>query len=159
MMLTPLLSALLCAVPGGDERTTLEVLPADVRLEGSRDAQRVVVLERRPDGGTVDRTADVTWRAQADAPFRIVDGTLLPVADGAQPLALELDGRTVELRVTVTGAGESAPRTFRLQLSPTARHRERLLAVAVRPEVVGGLRPGELPVCVRVVRMLPDDHP
>ena len=96
----------------------LEAFPPDVQLTSSRDRQAFIVVATRPDGVTLDVTA-ATKATLANAAFARIDGhTLYPIADGATTLALEYQGQTVSLPVTVKDATVDRPISFKLDVMP-----------------------------------------
>jgi len=96
----------------------LEAFPPDVQLTSSRDRQTFIVVATRPDGVTLDVTA-AAKATLANPAFARIDGhTLYPTADGATTLALEYQGQTVSLPVTVKDATVERPISFKLDVMP-----------------------------------------
>jgi hypothetical protein len=96
----------------------LEVFPPDVQLTTSRDRQAFIVVATRPDGVTQDVTATAKATLANPALVRIDGHTLFPAADGATTLALEFQGQTVSLPVTVKDAAVERPISFKLDVMP-----------------------------------------
>ena len=96
----------------------LEAFPPDVQLTSSRDRQAFIVVATRPDGVTLDVTAMAKPTLANPALARIDGHTLYPTADGATTLALEYQGQTVSLPVTVKDAAVDRPISFKLDVMP-----------------------------------------
>ncbi len=96
----------------------LEAFPPDVQLTTSRDFQSFVVTVTRPDGVTQDVTATAKATLANPALARIEGHTLYPTADGATTLAIEYQGQTVSLPVTVKDAAADRPISFKLDVMP-----------------------------------------
>ncbi len=96
----------------------LDAYPPQIQLTGSRDRQSYIVVLTRPDGVTEDVTAAAKATLANGALARIEGHTLYPAADGTTTLALEHDGKSVALEVTVKDAGAERPISFRLDVMP-----------------------------------------
>ncbi len=116
--LLTLLSLVLASsgVLADDSGPTLAVYPPDVQLDTSRDLQPFIAVVTRPDGVTLDVTSQVTATLADPALARIEAGTLYPVADGTTTLAIEYEGQTVSLPVTVKDAAADRPISVRLDV-------------------------------------------
>lgn len=97
---------------------TLAVYPPDVQLTTSRDRQQYIVVATRADGVTMDVTATAKAALANPALARIEGNVLLPAADGATTLALEYQGQTVSVPVTVKDATVERPISFKLDVMP-----------------------------------------
>ena len=95
-----------------------EVFPAEVNLKFLRDRQSLVC--RFTEGNGVHR--NVTREARftfADAKVaKVVDGSVLPLGDGATSLKVEFAGQSVQVPVKVEAAGEDTPVSFRNDVMP-----------------------------------------
>ncbi|MBI3837610.1 MAG: DUF1549 domain-containing protein, partial [Planctomycetia bacterium] len=96
----------------------LEAFPPDLQLTTNRDRQTFIVVVTRPDGVTQDVTAAAKATLANPALARIDGHTLFPTADGATTLALEYQGQTVSLPVTVKDATVERPTSFKLDVMP-----------------------------------------
>jgi hypothetical protein len=98
--------------------------PPAVRLEGPAARSTLLVHERTADGRLVDRTGDARFHSVDPKVARVTPaGVVHPVADGRTSVAVEADGRTLAVAVTV--AGFAAPRrlNFANDIEPVlARH-------------------------------------
>ena len=116
--------ALLAAGAARGQFTDLAVDPPAVRLAGPTARYSLLVSARDAAGRTVDRTRAARFRVLGPAAVRVTAaGVVHPVADGTTAVAVEADGRTV--RVPVTVAGAAAPRRFHFEndIEPVlARH-------------------------------------
>ncbi|HYF01239.1 MAG TPA: DUF1549 domain-containing protein, partial [Planctomycetota bacterium] len=110
-MLTVLL-ALLCS---GDD---LRVYPAEIELSTSRDRQSFVVQRVRPDGVTLDVTAEAKVELADPAVARREGNVLYPAKDGRTEMTVAYDGRSVKVPVAVKGAAEERPIRFTLDVMP-----------------------------------------
>jgi hypothetical protein len=117
-----LLFALACfaaaAARADESPLKLEAFPPDVQLTTSRDWQSYIVVVTRPDGVTQDVTASVKATLANPALAKIDGHTLYPVADGATTLALEFQGQSVTLPVTVKDATVDRAISFKLDVMP-----------------------------------------
>ena len=95
-----------------------EVCPAEVNLKFLRDRQSLVC--RFTEGNGVHR--NVTREARftfADAKVaKVVDGSVLPLGDGATSLKVEFAGQSVQVPVKVEAAGEDMAVSFRNDVMP-----------------------------------------
>ena len=95
-----------------------EVFPAEVNLKFLRDRQSLVC--RFTEGNGVHR--NVTREARftfADAKVaKVVDGSVLPLGDGATSLKVEFAGQSVQVPVKVEAAGEDMAVSFRNDVMP-----------------------------------------
>ncbi|MGD9722143.1 MAG: DUF1549 and DUF1553 domain-containing protein [Pirellulales bacterium] len=96
----------------------LDVYPPDVQLTTSRDRQPFIAVVTRPDGVTLDVTAEVKATLADPKLARLEGNTLYPTADGATTLAVEYQGQTVSLPVAVKDAAVDRPISFRLDVMP-----------------------------------------
>lgn len=101
-----------------DAASALKVFPPAVELRGQDDRVGVVVQIIDEQGVTTDVTAAATLRL-ADASLAALAGpALAPKKDGTTRLVVEHAGLTAEVPVTVKGAGESHPVSFRRDVMP-----------------------------------------
>jgi hypothetical protein len=96
----------------------LDVYPPEVQLTTARDRQAYIVVATRADGVTQDVTAAAKATLAQPALARLDGHTLYPAADGATTLALEYQGQTVSVPVTVKDAAVERPISFRLDVMP-----------------------------------------
>ncbi len=100
------------------EGLQLAAYPPNVHLNTSRDRQSFVVVATRPDGVTLDVTAQCKATLANGALARIEGNVVHPTADGETTLALEYQGQSVSLPVTVKDAAVDRPISFRLDVMP-----------------------------------------
>lgn len=109
----------IAALAGTIQVDRLIVHPARIRLDGPRDAHRLLVIGIDTDGLAHDLGTVATIDARGTGELSI-DGTAVrPMRDGDLTLVVDAGGRSVEVPVSVTGA--SAPirnESFRLDVLP-----------------------------------------
>ncbi len=96
----------------------LTAYPATVTLDSGLDAHRVVVVASDAQGITVDvtSTAEVSFSASGVAEWR--EGRLVPVGDGEVFARIRHGGHGAEVKVTVRGAKDEPPVSFRNDVVP-----------------------------------------
>ncbi len=95
----------------------LEVFPADINLETSRDLQSVVAKFTEPGGVTRDVTAQCKFEF-ANPLAKIEKGVVHPLADGKTELKVTYNGQTQTLPVNVKDAKVDRPISFKLDVMP-----------------------------------------
>src|SRR5262245_43465840 len=96
----------------------LIVHPAQVKLSGPRDEQRLVVLGVWADGRTFDLTRLATI-SSSNAKVATADrGTVRPAGDGTTTLAVEAAGTKASIPVTVEKATADIPVSFSREVEP-----------------------------------------
>lgn len=117
---TVLCVAMLLAWAGGvvAGEPAIRVHPSRVVLEGAADRQRVIVQAVDADGRTRDLTSRARLVPSLPDKVRIVDGMLEPLADGKLELEVSVDGRRLQVPVTVRNASARAPVRFGLDVMP-----------------------------------------
>jgi hypothetical protein len=115
-----LLALLATAGSAGNEDAAppdVKVYPAEIELSTSRDRQSFVVQLTQPDGVTRDITDEA--KVTLAQPFAEVKGNVLsPVADGQTEMTVSAGGRTLKVPVTVKGAAQERPVSFKLDVMP-----------------------------------------
>ena len=96
----------------------LDVYPPDIDLTTSRDSQSFIAVVTRPDGVTLDVTAEAKATLADGALARVEGSRVFPVADGTTTLAVEYQGQTASLPVSVKDAATDRPISFRLDVMP-----------------------------------------
>ena len=112
------LSSAAAAQDPADAPRELVVYPAQVKLAGPRDEQRLVVVGTWADGRKLDltRTASVSTGSAAIA---VVErGVVRPVADGTTTLTIEANGAKATVPVTVESAAADEPVSFAREVQP-----------------------------------------
>ncbi|MGE0607466.1 MAG: DUF1549 and DUF1553 domain-containing protein [Pirellulales bacterium] len=100
------------------ELAKIEVFPPDVHLNTSRDRQSYIVVATRPDGVTLDVTAEAKISfAQADL-VRVEGNVLFPVTDGQTTMQIEHQGQMVAIPVVVQDCTVDRPISFKLDVMP-----------------------------------------
>ena len=100
----------------------IEVYPPQLKLDSSRDRQRLVVQARAADGRTFDVTAAAEVTA-GDGKFAAIDRpdgriVLRPLADGDSTIRVAHAGHVRELPLRVVSASSDPPLSFRLDVMP-----------------------------------------
>jgi hypothetical protein len=114
-ILTPYLVANTATPPAA---SALSVYPPSIQLETARDSQAVVAKFTRPDGITVDVTAQAQFALSNPALAKIEDGRLTPLADGACDLTISYYGASQKVPLTVKNAKTDPPISFKLDVMP-----------------------------------------
>ena len=115
--------ALLIAAPAmlrADEapQPKLDAYPPDIHLTTARDWQSFIVVVTRPDGVTLDVTAQAKATLANPALAKIEGNKLFPAADGETTLQLEHEGQSLSLPVEVAQAAADRPVSFKLDVMP-----------------------------------------
>ncbi len=96
----------------------IDVYPSSIQLNTSRDLQRYLVVATRDDGVTLDVTAQAKAELSDPALARREGNILYPAHDGAGVLKISYESFTAEIPVTVAGAAEERPISFKLDVMP-----------------------------------------
>lgn len=105
-------------VPGSGRADSLKVFPPQVELRGQGDRQGFVVQLVDQQGLTRDVTRQVQLKLADPALADLTGTTLTPKKDGQTKLLVEHAALRAELPVSVKGAGQSRPVSFRLDVEP-----------------------------------------
>ena len=103
---------------GGTAPSRIEIYPPRVRLDSSRDRQRVLVQAIHADGRTEDVTADAVITPSAPACIAVDGGMLRPLSDGDGTLTVARGGLTAEIPFSVVSATSEPPLSFRRDVMP-----------------------------------------
>ncbi len=95
-----------------------EVFPADVNLKSSRDRQSLVVRMTEANGVHRDVTTEATFTLSDPTKARVVNGVVLPLADGETQLKISWKGKSTEVKVKVKEATVEQPISFRMDVMP-----------------------------------------
>ena len=107
----------LAQAPAGAPKE-LVVYPAQVKLSGPRDEQRVIVLGVWADGRKFDLTGAATLTT-ADAKVAVVEkGVIRPVADGSTALTVEANGAKATVPIVATQVAADVPVSFTREIQP-----------------------------------------
>ncbi|MHC4909474.1 MAG: DUF1549 domain-containing protein, partial [Planctomycetota bacterium] len=101
-----------------EQLTTLAAYPATVRLETASDLQRVIVIGTDGAGIAHDLALEAAATVRDERIVTIDDWVLTPVSDGTTTLTITHGDRVVDVEVTVTGALDTRPISFRLDVMP-----------------------------------------
>jgi hypothetical protein len=96
----------------------LSVYPPQVSLDHAEDYQGILAVATRADGVTLEVTDKLTWLLAADAPAKLEGTTLRPVANGAATVKAVYAGHEATIEVTVAGADQVPPVSFRHDVMP-----------------------------------------
>jgi hypothetical protein len=107
------------AAPAEPAARTITVYPRQVRLDGPRDQQRLLVVGRYAEGQrdlsrSATFTSDTPEVATIDA-----HGIVRPAADGRAYITVQAGGRTATVRVRVRHAADDVPVSFSREIVPT----------------------------------------
>jgi Protein of unknown function (DUF1549)/Protein of unknown function (DUF1553)/Bacterial Ig-like domain (group 2) len=98
--------------------SALAVFPPGIQLDSARDAQAVIAKFTRPDGITVDVTAQSQFTLSNPALAKIENGKLTPLADGAGELTITYGGQSQKIALVVKNAQTDPPISFKLDVMP-----------------------------------------
>lgn len=102
-----------------NEQTRLSAIPERVNLIGQRGVQQVLIMSRGADGQVRDLTRHVRWTSTNPAVVAVeATGIARAKGDGEARLRAEINGRTVEIPVTVSNTQAPAPVSFRDEVIP-----------------------------------------
>jgi hypothetical protein len=96
----------------------LEVFPAEVNLETSRDRQAVIARIVQPDGITTDVTAQAKITITDPAVAALEANVVRPLRDGATKVRVQYDAQSIEVPTLVKGATTDRPISFKLDVMP-----------------------------------------
>jgi WD40 repeat protein/mono/diheme cytochrome c family protein len=88
---------------GTSSVASLEILPAQVVLEGRLGYAQILVTATTPSGDVFDATRMVEAKLSADVASLSRSGLVTPTSDGQATLTVSLAGATAQVPVTVTG--------------------------------------------------------
>ena len=114
----------LCVPAAADEPATgtLTIQPPIISLTDARDWQRVLVLQKFPDGSTRDVTANAEFQLSDPAVCQVENGIFRPLADGQCRVTVRYDGSDVVAMAEVSNA----------MTIPDLRFRSEVLAVLTK---------------------------
>lgn len=98
---------------------SLAVYPPKVQIDSAVDAQRIIPVKTRPDGVTIDASAQAT--VTLDNPALATwgeDKKLHPAADGETIAHVTFEGETVDVPVKVVNSGNTPKKTFQNDVEP-----------------------------------------
>ena len=97
---------------------SLAVYPAAVQLDNARDPQRLVAMWTRPDGVTLDVTAQATVAMDPAGLAEWADLRFVPKADGEGAITVSYEGQTVSVPLAVRNIAVDPPMSFRNDIEP-----------------------------------------
>jgi hypothetical protein len=95
----------------------LKVTPASLTLDNARDARKLIVSGRTPDGFWIDLTPQAAFKPAAKLVSRDGSGFFHPVKAGKTALAVSVAGKTVSIPVTVKSTA-NPPVSFVREVMP-----------------------------------------
>ena len=98
--------------------TALNVYPADINLETSRDRQSFVVQATFADGLTRDVTAEAKTTFAHPNMVKLEGNVVKPLTDGTTDMRIEWGGKTLVVPVKVKDAKIERPISFKLDVMP-----------------------------------------
>lgn len=90
----------------------IEVFPDSIQLGSRRATMKPIVTAHYGDGWLQDVTAVASLSTSNDATARVDHGRVIPVADGATTLTIQVAGLESTIPVVVSGQGAEAPVSF-----------------------------------------------
>jgi hypothetical protein len=106
------------AFGAADAAVRIDVYPPRVRLDSSRDRQRLLVQAVHADGRTQDVTAAAKIVPSAPTLVAVEGGLLRPLADGDGSLNVTHGGLSATIPFTVVSASSEPPLSFRRDVMP-----------------------------------------
>lgn len=111
-------TVLTAARPARAQVEKIDVFPAEVELNTSRDLQRIIVVASYASGVSADVTAAAQYSLASGDLARFENNTLFPVADGATSLLVQFEGKQVTIPITIKNATVDRPISFKLDVMP-----------------------------------------
>ncbi len=112
------LLASLCVVTAMGAAPRLELMPAEIVLNGPRERQQIVVTGIADDEGVRDFTGHATFRVEPVGLASVSKtGLVSPRRDGAGRLVVQTRGLTVCASLAVSGFQETKPVSYRLDVA------------------------------------------
>ncbi|RMG38870.1 MAG: DUF1553 domain-containing protein [Planctomycetota bacterium] len=94
----------------------LSLVPNAAELRGPRASCQLVLTATFDSGRELDATGHAVWRAQPEGVVAVEDGRVRPLANGTAMVVAEVEGRTAQTRVTVTGMDANGPVRFHTEV-------------------------------------------
>ena len=94
------------------------VYPSAISLENQTDVQRLIAVETRDDGVTLDRTADIAVTFDKDGIAKFESGHFVAVGNGDAVATVKYGDKTATVAVKVANAGVTPPESFRNDVEP-----------------------------------------
>ena len=107
----------------GHALADVKVYPSEITLSGARDFQQIVVQHIDNDGVTVDATNQSSISIEDSNIARIVDRTILPLANGKTKATIQLvdssgSDTTIQIPILVNLASADPPLSFQREVVP-----------------------------------------
>jgi hypothetical protein len=80
----------------------INVYPPEIKLEGKKDVQNLIVVATRSDGVTRHISDEVRWESDAADIFKLDGRLVTPIADGSAALHANWNDLTADVNVSVT---------------------------------------------------------
>ena len=101
-----------------DDPPTTELFPKQIRLDGARDYQSIVVQQKSANGLTSDLTQETSFEITDPSVAKIAGTTVYPVGDGTTTLVAKINDRIMNIPVSVQDADNDTDLSFRLDVMP-----------------------------------------
>ena len=98
--------------------TDLQCYPTNITLSSAKSTQRLVVQATYADGITRDITAEASLNLANPKIVRLGQANLYPLTNGQTELRVSYKGRKLSIPVTVAGASNQPPISFKLDVMP-----------------------------------------
>lgn len=108
----------LIAAPFALAEQPFEVFPADINLKFQRDHQSIVCRITESTGIQRNVTAEAKFSFADPTKAKLVNGVVLPLADGETKMRVEFNGQSVEIPVKVEAVKEDQSISFRNDVMP-----------------------------------------
>lgn len=96
----------------------LAAYPAAVQLENQTDVQRLIVVESREDGVTLDRTPEIAITFDKEGVAKFEDGHFVAIGDGETVATVKAGDKSIAVPVKVTNAAVNPAPSFRNDVEP-----------------------------------------
>ena len=96
----------------------ITVYPSEIKLNGSSDFQRVLVVASRTDGVSADVTDDVSWSFGEAGIVDLKGSRLTPISDGTTELTASWSGLSASANLTVSDSKSTSDISFHLDVMP-----------------------------------------
>lgn len=106
------------AIAPNAPQPSLAGYPASIAIDSARDVHRLVLVQTRSDGVSIDVTSKAMFTCEPDGLVTFENGMVVGRANGEGVLTGNVDGASVKIPVTVSGFASDPPLSFRNDVMP-----------------------------------------